>query len=519
MNVLSPKTVATDAACRKVADPNELAENYAAYMTDESRLDHSMAEAIYFPTTTEETACAVRQAAAAGDKIVVSGGRTGIVGGAVVAGPCAIISLEKIKPKPVVRSDNDRWLVKTGAGTTVAELADAVRSENSSLFYPVDPTEMSAQLGGTVATNASGARTLFYGPTRKLVKSITVVLADGRVLDLRRGEVTADGLKFEMEDADGNLRTLALPDFEMPRTKSTVGYFIEREMDAVDLFVGCEGTLGIITEMELLLAESPSENLYLCQYFDGEDRALDFVMGIMQSETFSPLAVEYFDGNSVDLLRRKRQREGASSGVPILPEDVRVVVYTEFALNGPEEFEETAGFLMDLIASVGGCPEKSWAGCYRKDLEKRKAFRHTLPEEINSIIGQRKVETPEIHKVGTDMAVPLEGLREMMSVYRSSLEKAGLEHVIFGHIGSGHLHVNILPRSAKEVGEAKKLYMGFAREAVRLGGSVSAEHGIGRIKRDFLLIQYGEEIVRQMRNVKTFFDPAGTLNPGVLFEG
>ncbi len=287
--------------------------------------------------------------------------------------------------------------------------------------------------------------------------------------------------------------------------------------DAVDLFVGCEGTLGIITEMELSLVEMPSGNMYLCQYFDGENRALDFVMGIVGNKAFSPLALEYFDGNSIDLLPRKTQSEGASSGVPELPENVRAIVYTEFALENSSEFEKTAAFLTELVDSVGGDPERSWAGCYGKDLEKMKAFRHALPEEINSIIGRRKTEIPEIHKVGTDMAVPLEKLREMMSVYRSSLEKAALEYVIFGHIGSGHLHVNILPRSGKEVEEAKKLYVSFAREAVRLGGSVSAEHGIGRMKRDFLLIQYTEETIRQMMDVKAFFDPAGALNPGVLF--
>ena len=204
--------------------------------------------------------------------------------------------------------------------------------------------------------------------------------------------------------------------------------------------------------------------------------------------------------------------------MPELPGDVRAVVYIEFALEKPDEFEKTATFLTDLIGSVGVDPEKNWAGCYRKDLEKMKAFRHALPEEINSIVGQRKAKIPEIHKVGTDMAVPLEGLREMMSIYRSSLEKAGLEHAIFGHIGSGHLHVNILPRSREEVEEAKPLYVNFAREAVSLGGSVSAEHGIGRIKREFLRVQYSDDVIDQMKRVKLALDPNETLNPGVIFR-
>lgn len=528
MNVLSPKALAGDAVCRTVDDPAELSESFAAYMTDESRLAHTLAKRIYFPTTTEEAAAAVCEAAQHGQKVVVSGGRTGIVGGAVVAGPCALLSLERLKPNPVIRFDSkiNQWFVRAGAGMTVAELASALKSNQfdvedrkpeRELFYPVDPTETSAQLGGTVATNASGARTLFCGPTRKWVEWMRVVLADGRVLDLRRGDVTADGLEFKLEELSGKPRVVVLPDIVMPPTKATVGYMSAPGMDAVDLFVGSEGTLGIITEVELVLIERPPENLYLCQYFDGEGRALDFVHALIEDKKLSPLAVEYLDGNSLNLLRRKRKDEGASSGVPALPAAVRAVVYTEFALDGNGAFERTAERLGKVISQLGASSKNNWAGPYRADLEGMKKFRHALPETVNTIIAQRKAAVPEIHKVGTDMAVPFGNLREMLSVYRSNLDASGLEYVIFGHIGDGHLHVNILPVDAKELAEAKELYMDFAREAVRLGGSVSAEHGIGRIKRDFLSIQYPEQAIEQMKVVKRALDPGGTLNPGVLF--
>jgi len=125
---------------------------------------------------------------------------------------------------------------------------------------------------------------------------------------------------------------------------------------------------------------------------------------------------------------------------------------------------------------------------------------------------------PELHKVGTDMAVPDAALGEMMDLYAERLGASGLDHVIFGHIGSGHVHVNILPESVDELVRAGELYEEFAREAVRMGGSVAAEHGIGRIKKKFLPIQFSAEQIAAMRAVKAALDPDGILNPGVLFD-
>jgi D-lactate dehydrogenase (cytochrome) len=201
-----------------------------------------------------------------------------------------------------------------------------------------------------------------------------------------------------------------------------------------------------------------------------------------------------------------------------LPEDAAAAVYVEIGFKDEPELDAIYDALREAAAHAGLDPAHSWAGFTDKDLEEMKRLRHAVPETVNSIIGQRKARVPELHKVGTDMSVPLDGLPEMMGFYRRLLGAAGLEFVIFGHIGDGHVHVNILPRTAGELEQAEDLYMDFAREAVRLGGSVAAEHGIGRIKRKFLPIQFADEDVAAMRAVKAAFDPAGTLNPGVLFE-
>ena len=160
----------------------------------------------------------------------------------------------------------------------------------------------------------------------------------------------------------------------------------------------------------------------------------------------------------------------------------------------------------------------TWAGFDSSDLEAMKAFRHALPERINSIIGHRKLNIPDLTKVGTDMAVPIGALAEMHDEYRQRLEEAHIEYCIFGHIGNSHLHVNILPRSMDELETAYALYTDFARRAVALGGSVAGEHGIGRLKKKFMDIQYNRQELELMKEVKRFFDPEGTLNPGVLYD-
>jgi D-lactate dehydrogenase (cytochrome) len=147
-----------------------------------------------------------------------------------------------------------------------------------------------------------------------------------------------------------------------------------------------------------------------------------------------------------------------------------------------------------------------------------KTFRHAVPESVNMLIGERKKAIPELIKLGTDMSVPDDQLENVMAMYHEGLARAGLEYVIFGHIGNNHVHVNILPRSMEEYEQGKALYLDWAKQVVAMGGSVSAEHGIGKNKTEFLKVMYGEEGIQQMRSMKALFDPHSLLNPGNLFN-
>jgi len=161
----------------------------------------------------------------------------------------------------------------------------------------------------------------------------------------------------------------------------------------------------------------------------------------------------------------------------------------------------------------GGDPALAWGALTRRDQLRLKSFRHALPESINQIVARHKLQDERIHKVGTDMAVPDRCLKQIMSHYRDVLSRERIRHVIFGHVGNNHLHVNMLPSTYEELGRAKDLYRGFAKKAVELGGSVSAEHGIGKLKREFLRIQFSPEALEEMRAVKAAVDPRNLLNP------
>jgi D-lactate dehydrogenase (cytochrome) len=503
-------------------------DGYAQYLQDESRLTAERLEAIHFPTTADQIALAVRSARRAGHRLAVSGARTGVTGAAVPIGAEELISLERAKATPLVRRHADgNWSVRVRAGTTLAELADALDhglceypdgKPDLPLFYPVDATETSAQLGGTIATNASGARTLHYGPTRRWVRWLKVVTADGRILELARGRVRAkDGLLLYRRE-DGTPAEVRVPDLPRPRTKHTAGYHLAQDMDAVDLFVGSEGTLGIVAEAELGLAQKPANRLFLTQFLPGPQEAVELMAAVAAEACLAPLAAEYIGPEPMALLRSMGRRTPAYVEVSRLPEDLAAALYVEFPFADEAQLDATYAALRELLLAAALDPDCSWAGFAEQDMDQMKRLRHAVPETVNAIIGQRRSRAPVLHKLSTDMAVPVESLGAMLRFYRRRLTESGLEFVIFGHIGDGHLHVNVLPRAAGEMAQAEELYLEFAQEAVRLGGSVAGEHGIGRIKKKFLPIQFGAGELEAMRAVKRALDPDAILNPGVLFD-
>lgn len=424
------------------------------------------AEEVFSPTTESELLEILGKATATSTPVTVSGAKTGLTGGAIPKSGWSI-SLEKFQ-----RLEISSGRAVAGPGVSLEALQAAASHANQ--FYAPDPTERTASLGGTIATNASGSRSFRYGSTRRHVLRLRVALMDGRVLDVARG----DKIDFPV------------PEIPLPNTtKNTAGYLLSPGMDWIDLFTGSEGTLGIILEAEVQLLPKPADILAGVIFLACDDDALDAVDEWRHLDGLR--MIEYFDHNSLAFLRQRFPEVPEKAGAALL-------------------IEQEQG---DIDYWADHAPEDSWFADNDKDRERFRRFRHALPELVNDTVRRRG-----FLKLNSDYAVPLARNREMLAYYHAEHRAQSLDYVIFGHIGDAHVHVNILPSSQADFETGQRVLLDCARHAVALGGTVSAEHGLGKRKAHLLAIQYTPDQIDAMKSVKRRLDPKWLLNPGTLFH-
>ena len=402
-------------------------------------------------------------------------------------------------------------------------------------FYPPVPTYDGAVAGGVIATNAAGAATFEYGSTREWVRAITVVLADGSVLDLERGRTTAhsDGY-FELVRGNHTTR-IPVPSYHMPDVaKRSVGYFASPDMDLIDLFVGSEGTLGIVTEASfivmprrpnLCLAWSgrPKSDRRLTTWRTGDPRGIDVA------------AVEHLDRRSLQILRE--DGTDRTHEVP-LPADtaMALLVHVELPDGGVPSNEDAFGQIASalnpgapdtplvrlcrLVAQTGllDHTEVALPGNRRRQAQLL-AIRKAVPEAVNRRIGAARKTSPVIQKTAADMIVQFEQVEESLQLFRDAFEQRRLDFAIWEHISDGNVHPNVIPRGPADVEHGQAAILECGREIIRLGGCPMAEHGVGRnrVKQALLRELYGAAGIDQMRRVKRAVDPYWRLAPGVLF--
>jgi len=466
---------------------------------------------VVFPESASEVASVLAQATRERVPVTVAGAGTGIVGGRVPFGGIVLATDRLNRIKEITREGGVGRGV-AGAGVVLADFQRAVAERG--LVYPPDPTEWSCFLGGTVATNASGARTFKYGPTRSFVRRLEVALPAGDLVDLERGRFRADQNGVLRIPLPGGKNIEAhLPSYTMPQTrKHASAYYVARGADAVDLFIGSEGTLGVVTEVEVTLLPRPEGVLSGVVFFETEEDLLAFVAearalsyatrGESRAGGLDALSLEFFDRESLAFLRGRYKR------VPITA--AGAVFFEQETSEGTEEKLFSAW--LALLERHRALQEDSWFALNEHDRREMREFRHQLPVLVNEWLVRHNQR-----KVSTDMAVPDASFAAMLRFYQDSLRESRLQYVIFGHIGDSHVHVNILPRDDAEAERARAVYTEFVRRAVSLGGTISAEHGIGKLKRDYLRFLYGEEHLREMAALKRAFDPACVLGRGNIF--
>lgn len=510
-------------------------KDYEDYLRDESR-KIGQADSISFPKNEKEIIGILKYLSKDKSLITTQGARTGIASGAVPQGG-HILNLNKMNKITGLRFDlnNDTFYLRVQPGVILSELRKTLinksfNAENwseeslsalkafkksGSYFFSPDPTETTASIGGMVACNASGACSFKYGATRDHIESLSIILPDGDKLHIKRGREKAVNGFFTLTTSSGKVIKGSVPSYNLPKVKNASGYYASENMDLLDLFIGSEGTLGIITEIEIKLLKAPTVIYGLNIFFSCENHALKFVKEIRENS--SPVAIEFFNHKALNLLREMKKTYSGFNKLGKIPSHFHTAVYIEYHGEDEKAVMDMFKSAGDIVVKCGGDLNDTWGSINSQSKEPLTYFRHATPEAVNTLIDEYRKTTPGITKLGTDMAVPDAHLEEIMHLYNTSLDDANLNSVIFGHIGNNHVHVNIIPRNMDEYYKGKELYSSWAEKVISLGGTISAEHGVGKMKTNLLEKMYGEKGIKEMKILKSLFDPDNRLNAGNLF--
>lgn len=437
------------------------AESLSHYGRDWTRFWVPAPERVVFPRSTGDVLELVRWARAEGRALVPSGGRTGLSGGAVAAGGEVVVALEKMRA--LVELNTIEGSVSAQAGMPVGELQR--RALDAGLYYPVDwAAAASSQLGGSIATNAGGIRVLRYGMTRAWVRGLTVVDGRGAVLELNRALI-----------------------------KNNAG------PDLSQLMIGSEGIFGIITEATVGLIPPPPEQSLLLLAFASLEALMPTLALLKGSLRLS--AFEFFDRASVAHV--------AGATGKAFPLDDSAAFYAVVEFDDPEQrCQDQALAVFEQLLEAGQVSDGliSQSAAQAAELWR---WREAISESIAP-------RTPYKNDLSVRVARVPAFLAELEALV--SARYPALEVIWFGHIGDGNLHMNVLCPSGMAVSEFRRACDALSPQVFAVvqahGGSVSAEHGVGLLKRDYLHYSRSAAELASLRALKNHFDPDGVLNPG-----
>ena len=431
----------------------------ALHGRSEALLQDMAPDAVAYPESTDEVAAIVRVCAAHGVPVIGWGTGTSLEGHALA--PRGGVTVDFSRMNKVLRIGAEDMMAVVQPGVTREGLNNELRA--TGLFFPVDPGA-NASLGGMASTRASGTTAVRYGTMRATVLALEAVLADATVI--RTGS--------------------AAP-------KSSTGY------DLTGLFVGAEGTLGLITELTLRLQGQPEAISAATCAFPDMGAAVAAVTATIQSGI--PMArIEFLDAGFAAIFN-----DQAGLDLPLQP---HLMVEFHGSDAGVQAQAEAFG---EIVADAGGAGFR-WA---------------TRPQERNALWKLRhnayytaRALYPDTDPLTTDVCVPISRLAEAVEESAADIADSGIPGPILGHVGDGNFHALLMPRKgdAEELRRAKALAGAMAERALRLGGTVSGEHGIGMGKLGYMETEHGAgwEV---MGRIKRALDPAGIMNPGKLVRG
>lgn len=508
-------------------DPSQTAR----FREDAAHYPGGHAAAVLRPRSVDELSACLREPR----RTLAVGAQSSLTGGATPQGD-VVVATELLN---AIQLHRDR--IHAGAGATLQAVQDALAK--SGRWFPPVPTFLGAFAGGAVATSAAGAATFKYGTVRDWVEGLTVVLAGGDILELRRGAcvASAEGV-FEIGTSTG-VRTVRVPPLTMPDVpKISAGYFVKPGMDLVDLFVGSEGTLGVIAEVVFRTAPLPGGLCRAVVPVAAEAEGIAVVDELRRHaaatwQTGDPngidvSAIEHIDARSIEVVRE----DGVDRKLDIhLPQGTGIVLLVDLELP----VAHAASDLWRLIESAldrSAVDSPLTRFCRLLDRhhmlddaeialpgDRRAAafaeLREAVPAGVNRRVALAKQRDEGVSKTAADMIVPYDRFGEMMAVCRRLFAERGLDLAVWGHISDGNVHPNVIPRSADDVRKGGDAILALGDAVIAMGGCPLAEHGVGRnpIKQQLLRRLYGQHGVEAMRALKLSLDPHDTLASGVIF--
>ena len=505
-----------------------LQELHHDYLKDESRMS-GKAESISFPESEAEVQAIVKTLLRRQTPITVQGSRTGVTGGAVPVGG-HIMSLSKMTRVTGLELDqNGSFSIRVQPGISLAELQEQLDSrrfdcegwDDNALnalrvfkkaekqFWPPDPSERSASIGGIAACNSRGICAHHYGAAGRYIKSIRVVDARGEAYSPgRRQYLFSDGIC--LLPGENEIRI----DPGIPREESPVSL--------MDLYLGSEGMLGVITELTLSLQPLPSELWGIVFFFEEQFRAVDFIQATAKrkkTESDTDIAaIEFMDQTSLETIREFKKENSRLRKLPEVDTRFASAVYMEIHGNNTEEVEAISRWLLEAAVEHESDPDTTWAFCGEGEIEQLRLFRHAAAEAANLFIDRARQIDSRITKLGTDMCLKKEPLSEVLKMYRRDLKASGLKASVFGHAADGHFHVNILPRNYQQFEEGRRLIEDWAKKISARGGSVVTEHGVGKIKKHLFPSNRLPNRLKLICSIKKQLDPKGLWNPGNMIN-
>jgi glycolate dehydrogenase FAD-linked subunit len=437
------------------------AEDLIPYSFDGTAALQQVPGCVVFTRSTEQVVEVLRLANQTRAAVVTRGSGTGLSGGSLPSPDCIVLCLAKMDQ--ILELDRANLTLLAEAGATTQSIADAAGA--AGLFYPPDPGSMKVStVGGNVAENSGGLRGLKYGVTRSYVMGLEVVLPDGEVL------------------WTGN-----------KCVKDVAGYSLR------DLFIGSEGTLGVITKVLLKLIPKPEAKKTLVATFAQMDQAAQTVSDIIAAQII-PCTLEFLDRTTIRCVE-----DFAKVGLPL---DCEALLLMETDGHPGAVADEAAR--MEEIARQNSAVDvrvaKDEAEATRLATARRSAFSALARVAPTTIL--------------EDATVPRSELAKMIRFVASVAAKYKLRIGTFGHMGDGNLHPTFLTdeRNQDEMHRVEEAFKEIFNEAIRLGGTITGEHGVGVSKKSFLPKFAGEAQMRVMRELRRVLDPNGVLNPGKMFD-